>query len=56
MKIVKKTLALALALILSLSLAACAGQDTTWAAKSGELTVPAGLYIEPVSYTHLPLT
>lgn len=46
MKIVKKTLALALALILSLSLAACAGQNTTWAAKSGELTVPAGLYIE----------
>ena len=48
MNVVKKGLAFGMALMMAGSMAACAGGDTTWAAKAGDLTVPAGVYISQV--------
>lgn len=46
MTTVKKIAALGLAVLMTASLAACSmGGDTKWAAKAGDLTVPAGVYI-----------
>lgn len=44
MKMIKKALAAALALVLALT-AGCSGKDTSWAARSGEDTIPAGVYL-----------
>ena len=46
MTTVKKIAALGLAVLMTASLAACSmGGDTKWAAKAGDPTVPAGVYI-----------
>lgn len=46
MNFIKKSLAVSMAVVMAGSFAACSvGADTNWVAKSGELTVPAGIYI-----------
>ena len=44
MKIGKKALAAVLALALALA-AGCSSKDTSWVARSGEDTIPAGVYL-----------
>lgn len=44
MKMIKKALAAALALALALT-AGCSGKDRSWAARSGEDTIPSGVYL-----------
>lgn len=44
MNLKQRAAALAMAAVTTVSLAAC-GEDTTWAAKMGEETMPAGVYI-----------
>ena len=45
MKIGKKALAAVLALALALA-AGCSSKDTSWVARSGEDTIPAGVYLD----------
>jgi len=44
MKMIQRALALALALTLALA-AGCSGKDTAWAARSGDDTIPSGVYL-----------
>ncbi|MEM1485015.1 hypothetical protein V6615_09055 [Oscillospiraceae bacterium PP1C4] len=45
MNFMKKSLALGMAVLMAGSFAACSGADTKWVAKSGDMTVPSGVYI-----------